>query len=85
LELVGAGGTRVSPAYQMHDVLAKLGGSCANLDTVQVLIQPTGLPDEFYGNIGQNALNSFASFTFDFNAMQFTVSGGSAGNCSPEN
>jgi predicted aspartyl protease len=85
LELVGAGGTLVAPAYRMRDVRAKLGGSCAKLETVQVLTQATGLADEFYGNIGQSALSSFASFTLDFNAMHFSASGGSAVNCSREN
>jgi predicted aspartyl protease len=85
LELVGAGGTLVAPAYRVRDVSTKLGGSCAKLETVQVLTQSTGLADEFYGNIGQSALSSFASFTLDFNAMHFSTSGGSVGNCSREN
>ena len=82
LELVGAGGTLVAPAYQLRGMVAKLGGSCARLKTVQLLTQPTGSADEFYGNIGQSALSSFTSVTFDFNAMHFNVSGGNPGNCS---
>jgi predicted aspartyl protease len=85
LELVGVGGTLVAPAYRVRDVDAKLGGSCAKLETVQVLTQPTGLPDEFYGNIGQSVLSLFASFTLDFNAMHFSTSGGTAVNCTAEN
>lgn len=85
LELVGAGGALVVPAYQVRDVGARLGGSCAKLEAVQVLTQATGLADEFYGNIGQSALNSFVSFTLDFNAMRFSASGGAAGNCGLEN
>jgi len=53
LEVIGAGGTLVSPAYQLRDVRAKLGGSCTNLEIVQVLTKPMGLADEFYGNIGE--------------------------------
>jgi aspartyl protease len=84
LELVGAGGTLVSPAYQVRDVGAKLGGSCTKLEAVQVLTQPTGLADEFYGNIGESALNSFRSFTLDFDDMRFIVNGGSTRRCEIE-
>jgi predicted aspartyl protease len=75
LELLGAGGTLVSPAYQLRDVDVKLGGGCTKLETVQMLTKPTGLADEFYGNIGESALSSFATFTLDFNAMHFNVNG----------
>ena len=74
-ELLGAGGALVSPAYQVRDVDAKLGGGCTKLETVQMLTKPTGLADEFYGNIGESALNSFTTFTLDFNAMHFDVNG----------
>ena len=84
LELEGAGGTLVAPAYQVRDVLAKLGGSCAKLEHLQVLTKPTGVADEFYGNIGQSALSTFTSFTFDFSTMHFIVNGGGAGNCNRE-
>ena len=76
LELLGAGGILVSPAYQMRDVGIKLGGRCTKLETVQVLTKPVGLADEFYGNIGETALSSFATFTLDFNTMHFEVNGG---------
>jgi hypothetical protein len=74
--LLGAGGILVSPAYQMRDVGTKLGGRCTKLETVQVLTNPVGLADEFYGNIGETALSSFGTFTLDFNAMHFDVNGG---------
>jgi predicted aspartyl protease len=76
LELLGAGGKLVSPAYQVSGVGAILGGSCTRIETVQVLTEPVGSADEFYGNIGENALRSFTSFTFDFSAMHFSVDGG---------
>jgi len=75
LEVIGAGGTLVSPAYQLRNVRAKLGGSCTNLEIVQVLTKPMGLADEFYGNIGESVLSSFASFTLDFNTMRFDTTG----------
>ena len=80
LELLGAGGSLITPAYQLRGVAAKLGG-CAKLTTVQLLTQPTESSDEFYGDIGQSGLSSFRSFTFDFDTMDFSVSGGSPGNC----
>jgi hypothetical protein len=49
-----------------------------------VLTQPTGLADEFYGNIGESALNSFRSFTLDFDDMRFIVNGGSTRRCEIE-
>lgn len=81
LELIGVGGTLVSPAYILGDAVARLGEECTKVGDIQVLTEPTGAPDEFYGNVGQSAVSSFSSFTLDFKAMQFSVSGGNAGNC----
>lgn len=81
LELVGAGGSMVSPAYMLRSVAAKLGGECSTVEGVEILTEPTGLADEFYGNIGENSLSSFTSFTLDFNAMQFSTTGGNPGDC----
>jgi hypothetical protein len=81
LELVGAGGSMVSPAYMLRSVAAKLGGECATIEGVEILTEPTGLADEFYGNIGQNSLSPFTSFTLDFNAMQFSTTGGKPAYC----
>jgi predicted aspartyl protease len=75
-DLVGAGGVLHSLAYQAHDVGIRLGGSCALIGQVQILTRRTGLADEFYGNIGEDALASFASFTLDFSNMHFSVNGG---------
>ncbi len=58
-----------------------VNGECTTVDGVEILTEPTGLADEFYGNIGQNSLSSFTSFTLDFNAMQFITTGGSPGDC----
>ena len=81
LELLGAGGSLVAPAYQVRGVGVQLGGSCATIAAVQVLTQPTGAADEFYGNIGENALRSFRSFTLDFTHMRFSVNPGTPRNC----
>jgi hypothetical protein len=55
----------------LRDVGVNLGGSCTKLETVHILTKPIGLADEFYGNIGESTLSSFASFTLDFNTMHF--------------
>jgi hypothetical protein len=81
LQLIGAGGELTALAYVAHGLLARFAGQCARLKDVQVLIQSTGLPDEFYGNIGQSALSQFSSFTLDFNAMHLTARGGIPNAC----
>jgi len=81
LELVGAGGSMVSPAYMLRSVAAKHGGKCATVERIEILTEPTGMADEFYGNIGENSLSSFTSFTLDFNAMQFSTTGGNLADC----
>jgi hypothetical protein len=81
LQLIGAGGNLTAPAYVAHDLAARFAGQCARLKNVQVLMQSTGLPDEFYGNVGQNALSQFSTFTLDFNAMSLTATGGTQNAC----
>jgi hypothetical protein len=81
LELAGAGGTLVSPAYIMRNTLVNLGGGCARVQNIPVLSESTGRAGEFYGNIGQSALKSFSSVTLDFVAMRFSVSGGNGDAC----
>jgi hypothetical protein len=81
LELSGAGGTLALPAYQVPSLVAKFGGSCARVKDLAILTEATGLPNEFYGTIGESALSSFSSFTLDFHAMHFSVNGGNPGDC----
>jgi predicted aspartyl protease len=81
LELVGAGGSIHSPAYMLHGVVGRLGEECTSVEDIEVLTERTGLPDEFYGNVGQNVLSSFTSFTLDFKSMQFSTSGGQLVDC----
>ena len=81
LELVGAGGSIVSSAYMLRGVVAEVGGECTTIEGVEILTEPTALADEFYGNIGQNSLSLFTSFTLDFNTMQFSATGGNPGDC----
>jgi len=74
--LTGAGGTRTLPAYYAPQISLRLGGACARMEDVPVLIKPRGVPEDyFYGNLGQSALNVFPSYTFDFENMSFTIEG----------
>jgi predicted aspartyl protease len=81
LGLAGVGGTTDFRAYRVDSLLAKLGGACARIEDVAILTSPSGLSDEFYGNVGQSALASFSSFTLDFPAMEFSVSEGQIDDC----
>ncbi|MGA6988176.1 MAG: aspartyl protease family protein [Terriglobales bacterium] len=82
LELSGAGGTVAVPAYEVPSLVARVGGSCARVKNLAIRTRATGRSDEFYGDIGENALSSFSSFTLDFHAMHFSVNGGDPGDCS---
>jgi predicted aspartyl protease len=84
LELSGAGGTLSVPAYEVFSLVVKFGPSCARVRDLEILTGTTGTVgrlDEFYGEIGESALSSFSSFTLDFQAMHFSVTGGYPGDC----
>ena len=69
LELIGVGGSTVVPAYLQRGVPFKMGGACVVLNNLIVLTEPTGLPDEFSGNIGQSLVGLLRSYTLDFRTM----------------
>jgi predicted aspartyl protease len=74
--VTGAGGTRSLPAYYAPQITLSLGGACARMEDVPVLIKPRGMPDDYlYGNLGQSAFGIFPSYTFDFENMSFTMQG----------
>jgi hypothetical protein len=75
LELVGAGGSTVLPAYLQHDVRFRMGGACVVLNNLVVLTEPTGLPDDFWGNVGQGTVRLFGSYTLDFRTMTLSAEG----------
>jgi predicted aspartyl protease len=75
IALSGAGGSRNFAAYYLPHMTLELGGACVRLDDLPVFIEPRGIDDSFYGNIGQSALRSFPNYTFDFQNMSFTVGG----------
>jgi len=85
LELSGAGGTIAVPAYEVFSLAVKFGKQCARVRDLVILASSTGANgrlDEFYGQIGENTLDSFSSFTLDFRAMHFSVTGGEVSGCS---
>jgi hypothetical protein len=74
LELTGAGGSVRIPAYQKSELLLSIGGHEIVLRNVPVLTDsPDALERKFYGNLGQDALKRFRSYTFDFKKMTFVV------------
>jgi predicted aspartyl protease len=75
LELVGVGGSTVIPAYLQRNVRFGMGGACVLLDNLIVLTEPTGLPDEFWGNVGQSTVGLFGSYTLDFRTMTLSAEG----------
>jgi len=81
LELSGAGGTLAVPAYEVPSLVGRFGGSCTRVKDLAIRTGATSRSDEFYGDIGESALSSFSSFTLDFHAMHFSVSGGDPGDC----
>ena len=72
-ELVGVGGSTVLPAYVQPNVRFKMGGACVVLKNLVVLTEPTGLPDELSGNVGQSIVGLFPSYTIDFQTMTLSA------------
>jgi predicted aspartyl protease len=76
LDLSGAGGSEILPVYYAREITLSLGGTCVRMKEIPVLMKPRGVPDDYYyGNLGQSALKSSRSYTFDFQSMNFTLEG----------
>ena len=73
LELIGAGGSTIIRSYILPDVTLNIGGRGVELHDVCVLTEPTGVPAEFSGNLGQSAVGLFSSYTLDFRNMTVSV------------
>lgn len=80
-ELSGAGGSLITTAYQVRGINPTVAGQCVFLPEAVLLTEKATSTDEFHGNIGQSILSLFASYTFDFEHMYFSVSGGTTTNC----
>lgn len=81
LQLSGAGGSLFTPAYQLQDVPVRVAGVCGDVPSALLLTQKSTSAEEFYGNIGQNLLRLFGSYTFDFRQMQFRGNGAANASC----
>jgi len=76
MDLSGAGGSQILPIYYARQIILNLGGACVRMKEIPVLIKARGVPDDYYyGNLGQSALKSSRSYTFDFQSMSFTLEG----------
>ena len=70
----GAGGMKERTVYELPTAQIEIGGQNVELSKVMTLttLVGTGL-DEFYGNLGQDLIGQFGSFTLDFRRMRFIL------------
>lgn len=80
-EVAGAGGVVAQPAILLHDVPMELGGACVRFSELMVLTDATNVEDEFFGNVGQNAVRGLRSYTLDFDRMTFSAESAVPGSC----
>jgi predicted aspartyl protease len=81
MDLSGAGGSQTLPVYYARQITLSLGGACVRMKEIPVLMKARGVPDDYYyGNLGQSALKSSRSYTFDFQNMSFTLEGPGCGS-----
>jgi hypothetical protein len=66
------------PAYYAKRVMLTIGGVAVNLQKIPVLAEPLGNGwDYYYGNLGEDVLKQFRSYTIDFRSMRFSAREGS--------
>ncbi|MGH9740591.1 MAG: pepsin/retropepsin-like aspartic protease family protein [Candidatus Acidiferrales bacterium] len=62
------------PAFYAEHVTLTIGGVVVHLKSIPVLAVPQGNgEDHFYGNLGQDVLKQFRSYTIDFRSMRFVA------------
>jgi hypothetical protein len=72
VESGGAGGTVRREMYIQPDVVVKVGDATATLKDVTIFPTPMNAGiDVLFGNIGQDLVAGFESFTVDFVGMTF--------------
>ena len=72
--MAGAGGTRSTKTYALDSVPVQIDGRSTVLHDVPVLTDRVGKNyDDFYGNLGLDAVQQFSAFTLDFKGMHFYV------------
>jgi predicted aspartyl protease len=70
----GAGGANAVAVYRLPQLELRLGSATANLKNITLFAGNRGeLLDKLYGNLGQELLRQFRSYTIDFTRMQLTL------------
>jgi hypothetical protein len=70
----GAGGLRQRAVYLQPKLNLAVGDKTATLTNVPIFTTMMGSDiDELYGNLGQDMVAQFESFTMDFSKMIFTL------------
>lgn len=70
----GAGGIKVRDVYIVPALELKVGDKTATLHGIPIFTSPVGTSiDDVYGNLGQDMLAGFKSFTLDFAHMKFSL------------
>lgn len=68
----GAGGVKVTEVYLVPELELKVGDRTATLHRIPIFTSAVGTNlDDVYGNLGQDMLAGFESFTLDFAHMRF--------------
>lgn len=65
----GAGGTETKDIYLLPSFQLSFGGKTVTMDSVSILTEKITPAERFYGNIGQDFMQQFKEFTFDFRYM----------------
>lgn len=72
--LVGAGGAVKQTVYRQPQLNLNIGDKTVTLKQLEVLGSTLGTDlDNVYGNLGQDVVAKFASFTLDFSTMTFSL------------
>ncbi len=70
----GAGGVVERTIYFQPQLNLGIGAKTVTLDRVSIFPSPTGAGiDDLYGNLGQDVVAKFESFTLDFSTMTFSL------------
>jgi len=72
--IAGAGGVVKRNLYVQPEVTLGIGDKKVTLKSVSIYTTKSGTThDDLYGNLGQDVVENFESFTLDFRAMTFTL------------
>jgi hypothetical protein len=65
----GAGGMQTKDIYLLPSFQLSLGGKTVKIDSVSILTEKITPEERFYGNVGQDFMQQFKEFTFNFRYM----------------